>query len=161
MLLGPSRRSPGRVGPRGTREFGLCILRAGLEDLRFAGRRYSGLTTISGPDSIATKIDQVLVNEEWLRWFPLSSAFFLPSGTSDHSPGLVTMGDREARPQRPFRRSKLSKVEFKRLNEARFSDISRRVREHRVILDDLQRRVDSEPCERIRDARRERRVVVF
>ncbi|GAB2296341.1 hypothetical protein Dimus_030464 [Dionaea muscipula] len=38
-------KSGGGPAPRGMREFGQCILRAGLEDLRFAGCQFTGPTT--------------------------------------------------------------------------------------------------------------------
>ncbi|GAB2301740.1 hypothetical protein Dimus_035765, partial [Dionaea muscipula] len=71
--------------------------------LDVAGCQFTWSNHQQGPDFIATNIDRVLVNDGWLHWFPLSSAFFLQPGTSDHSPGLVTMGDHEARTRRLFR----------------------------------------------------------
>ncbi|CAL5327717.1 unnamed protein product [Camellia sinensis] len=50
-----------------------------------------------------SKLDRVLVNEQWLSSFQNSSAYFLSSGISDHSPVIVTIDLKEAKSKKPFK----------------------------------------------------------
>ena len=79
-------------------EFGDCLNKAELDDLKYSGFQ---LTWTDG--IISRKIDRVLVNEKWISVFPLSEAEFLPAGLSDHSPMIVKILPLGPRPRRPFK----------------------------------------------------------
>lgn len=66
------------------------LLDIGVEDLRFQGNSHTW--TNKRPESpITKKLDRALVNAQWFRNFPNSSATFLPHDFSDHSPCIVNL----------------------------------------------------------------------
>lgn len=159
--------------PRVMQEFGECLSRAELDDLKYSGFQ---LTWTDG--TIRRKIDRVLVNEKWMSVFPLSEAEFLPAGLSDHSPMIVKILPLGPRPRRPFKffdfwaedpsfldivrqvwdtnidgtpmfvvcsKLKLLKSELKQLNNQTYNDISKRVDEAREVLHMAQQQVEIYP----------------
>lgn len=83
--------------------FNNTILDADLEDLSFKGCQFTWSNKRSGDQFITSKIDRVLVNENWLNCYPNSSAMFLPAGISDHSPALVTIDPKGPNLRKPFK----------------------------------------------------------
>ncbi|KAL7181457.1 hypothetical protein ACSBR1_040363 [Camellia fascicularis] len=83
--------------------FNSYILNAELVGLSYGGCQFTWANKRSRGDYIATKIDKALVNEPWLDHFPSSTAMFLPSGLSDHSPIVVTVSDKVLSFKNPFK----------------------------------------------------------
>ncbi|KAL7221978.1 hypothetical protein ACSBR1_023830 [Camellia fascicularis] len=83
--------------------FNSYILNADLVDLSYGGWQFTWANKRTRGDCIATKIDRVLVNESWLDHFPASTAMFLPSGISDHSPVVVSVSVKAPSFKKPFK----------------------------------------------------------
>ena len=83
-------------------EFNSYILASELDDLSYTGCQFTWANKRDCGEYIATKIDRVLVNESWLDKFPNSTAIFLPSTISDHSPAVVTVSDAVTSYKKPF-----------------------------------------------------------
>ncbi|KAF8404127.1 hypothetical protein HHK36_009007 [Tetracentron sinense] len=71
---------------------------AGLFDLRFSGSRLTWSNRVVGPRRICCKLDQAMVNMEWIQSFDKYEAQFLEPGISDHSPILVWGAPSYAKP---------------------------------------------------------------
>ncbi|XP_028087316.1 uncharacterized protein LOC114288025 [Camellia sinensis] len=84
-------------------EFNSYILASELGDLSYSGCQFTWANKRDCGEYIATKIDRVLVNESWLDKFPNSTAIFLPSTISDHSPAVVTVSDAVSSYKKPFK----------------------------------------------------------
>ena len=69
-----------------------CCSEAHLEDLKATGFHLTWDNKGSAEQFKSRKLDRVLVNPAWHSSFPLSEAQFLPPGSSDHSPMIVTAG---------------------------------------------------------------------
>ncbi|XP_028117450.1 uncharacterized protein LOC114315081 [Camellia sinensis] len=84
-------------------EFNTYINSSDLTDLSYGGCQFTWANKRADGDYIATKIDRVLVNEDWLVKYPESSASFLPSGISDHSPAVVNISETKTSFKKPFK----------------------------------------------------------
>jgi hypothetical protein len=84
-------------------EFNTCLYHSGIEDLRFSGCHLTWSNRQQPPNHISSKIDRVLVNEDWLKAYPYSSAFFPTPGISDHSPAVVYITPLPKSAPKPFR----------------------------------------------------------
>ena len=80
-----------------------CILANDLDDLRFSGCLLTWNNKQSDGDFISTKIDRVLINEQWTKIFPDSNALFKTSGVSDHSPAIVFVSIDNDKSVKPFK----------------------------------------------------------
>lgn len=78
-----------------------CLILNGLVDLKYFGERLSWWNS-SFDDPIYRKLDQVVVNGEWLGCFALSYAHFLLRLLSDHAPTSVCLGIDWKRVSKPF-----------------------------------------------------------
>lgn len=69
--------------------------------------RYSGLhftwQNNCGNRFLKRKLDRVLINDEWMAFFPSSHAQFLEFATSDHSHTLVKIESDHSYNPKPFR----------------------------------------------------------
>ncbi|KAL7181459.1 hypothetical protein ACSBR1_040365 [Camellia fascicularis] len=74
-----------------------------LADLSSGGCQFTWANKRGDRAYIGTKIDRVLVNEAWLDQFPESTASFLPSGISDHSPVVVNISVTRCSFKKPFK----------------------------------------------------------
>ncbi|XP_028119770.1 uncharacterized protein LOC114317256 [Camellia sinensis] len=83
--------------------FNTCINESELAELSYGGCQFTWSNKRCGGEYIATKIDRVLINEAWLDKFPESTAFFLPSGVSDHSPAMVNTSIAKTSFKKPFK----------------------------------------------------------
>ncbi|XP_047258946.1 uncharacterized protein LOC124891184 [Capsicum annuum] len=70
-------------------DFKVCVGQCGLQDLRSAGSFYTWSNKQQGVARVYSKIDRVLVNDEWVSNLPASKACFLQEGLYDHCPVLV------------------------------------------------------------------------
>ncbi|XP_028124903.1 uncharacterized protein LOC114321868 [Camellia sinensis] len=83
--------------------FNNMILDADLEDLSYTGCQFTWSNKRSEGAYIASKIDRALVHKKWLTSYPNSSALFLPSGVSDHSPVVITLDPKVSNFRKPFK----------------------------------------------------------
>ena len=92
-IRSPFEHSGGSVAwPAWKDDLGCCLGQAGLDDLQFSGCKFTWFNKqIQSP--IWRKLDRVLVNPSWECIFPGSSARFLPSRISDHSPMVVKLAE--------------------------------------------------------------------
>ncbi|XP_043694346.1 uncharacterized protein LOC122645065 [Telopea speciosissima] len=67
-----------------------CLLRNDLTDLTWSGCHMTWSNRGCGDVCIASKIDRVLVDGNWMDVFPRSFVVFQNPGVSDHSPMVVT-----------------------------------------------------------------------
>ncbi|GAB2273254.1 hypothetical protein Dimus_008054, partial [Dionaea muscipula] len=128
-------KTGGGAAPRGMREFSQCLLRAGLEDLRYAGLQFGPTTS---------RVLAMLRLRSTGSWSMMSGCGgFLILGPSFSPRGAQTMPRvlllKESLVQGDFghpsftvcRKLKLLKIKFRRMNESRFSDVSKWVRDQR------------------------------
>ncbi|XP_028111135.1 uncharacterized protein LOC114309562 [Camellia sinensis] len=71
--------------------FNYSILQAGFDDISYSGCHFTWANKQVDGHYIASKIDRVLVNDNWLKTFPFSHAQFCLSGPSDHSPAILSI----------------------------------------------------------------------
>jgi exonuclease III len=84
-------------------DFNDCIAAKDLEDLRYSGHHFTWSNKQDPPHYISTKIDRVLVNEQWIKTFTCSNAHFPSPGISDHTPAVVSLNPDPKRVKKPFK----------------------------------------------------------
>ena len=69
-----------------------CVNNIEVEDICSTGVFYTWIKSPSQPQtSILKKLDRAMVNEEFMRQFPMANAVFMPYMVSDHSPVVVRL----------------------------------------------------------------------
>ncbi|XP_026419498.1 uncharacterized protein LOC113315436 [Papaver somniferum] len=99
------------VIPSNYKEFYDCTQDAHIFDLRYTGCFFTWNNKQEGDYKIASKIDRIMVNMEWVEAFSDSTAEFLLSGISDHSPEAVKTYAKLARYEESINKEK-SKVQW-------------------------------------------------
>lgn len=84
-------------------DFRQAVEACGLEDLNYGGSYYTWSNRNSHGERVYSKLDRVLVNQEWVLMWEQSRAQFLLEGISDHSPALVLCGLSQVTSTTPFR----------------------------------------------------------
>ncbi|XP_021743108.1 uncharacterized protein LOC110709206 [Chenopodium quinoa] len=72
-------------------------------DLKIKGSFLTYTNKKQGMDRVCTKIDRLLVNERWHKFFDNASDIFLPEGLMDHCPCIVSLFGGADVVKRPFR----------------------------------------------------------
>ncbi|GAV92663.1 hypothetical protein CFOL_v3_36041 [Cephalotus follicularis] len=85
------------------REFGECIKKCELEDLRQIGMLYTWSNKRAGEGAVAKKIDRALGNWGWFNEYSQAQALFPPPGISDHSPCIIQVKKPSFTGSRPFK----------------------------------------------------------
>lgn len=85
------------------KEFYDCTQEAHIFDLRYSGCFYTWSNKQEGENKIASKIDRIMVNMEWVEVFTDSTAEFLFPGISDHSPGVISIFEGRYHGPPPFK----------------------------------------------------------
>ncbi|XP_074352189.1 uncharacterized protein LOC141691363 [Apium graveolens] len=85
--------------------FNETLTASGLNDMNIIGHQYIWERSRGTENWIETRLDRVLMNEEWVEWFPLSKLYNLEGSQSDHSPIFLDTSKliREQRPSRKFK----------------------------------------------------------
>ncbi|XP_070047273.1 uncharacterized protein [Nicotiana tomentosiformis] len=83
-------------------EFSNCIKACGLLELPHQGNKYTWNDRRS-EQRIYSKIDWVVINEEWLDNMPLCKAKFLTKGISDHCPVKIVLAEEKQRSSKSFK----------------------------------------------------------
>lgn len=65
-------------------DFNWCCNDICIEDLRFTSPLFTQSNERDREDRSACKLDRVLVNENWIEYFPSTFASFKPNGISNH-----------------------------------------------------------------------------
>ncbi|XP_062096274.1 uncharacterized protein LOC133802055 [Humulus lupulus] len=86
-----------------TQEFRDCVDHCQLEDLKYSGAFFTWNNKQQPDFKVFSKIDRALVNSTWVDSFHFSEAVFLPEGTFDHSPILVSLHQDVVCGKKPFR----------------------------------------------------------
>ncbi|XP_058219491.1 uncharacterized protein LOC131330032 [Rhododendron vialii] len=124
-------------------EFNGCLYAFELDDLRFSGCFFTWANKQDHAHHVTTKLDRVLVNEQWMKDYSCSSAHFPTPGISDHS--LVWRKVIFGNPMFCVcEKLKLLQGEFKIINIRDFSDVSKRVVDTRQLLESLQKDLGSQ-----------------
>ncbi|XP_020266911.1 uncharacterized protein LOC109842442 [Asparagus officinalis] len=74
-----------------------------LVHLKAIGNFYTWCNKQDAQDRIWSRLDRVLVNEDWIHQYTSSPVEFLMPSCSDHSPALITIGEDKFDGKRPFR----------------------------------------------------------
>lgn len=85
----------------GMSEFKDCLMKLGLTDLRSVGSFFTWWDSNTIMPKFR-KLDRVLINHHWHKFFPLSLANFLPRGISDHNPAATSLGIQIEHKPKPF-----------------------------------------------------------
>ncbi|XP_010523549.1 PREDICTED: uncharacterized protein LOC104801863 [Tarenaya hassleriana] len=136
-----------------------CLLEAKISDMPARGSSFTWCNNhLENPRSV--KLDRALTNQAWKLVFPSSYAEFTAPGHSDHTPCIIHLPDNhreivsrhwiatdiEASPQFQLCRSlKLLKKPLRHLNQDRFSQLSKRVKEAEVLLKRVQTNIFNAP----------------
>lgn len=91
------------IHPRAIRDFQNCLFQACLTDLKATGCRYTWSNRSFGQRRVLCKLDRCLINSHWLDLFAESEVDFLPQGTSDHSPMILTRYNLSLSGRRPLK----------------------------------------------------------
>ncbi|XP_074302880.1 uncharacterized protein LOC141637214 [Silene latifolia] len=83
-------------------EFNTCLSTCGLDDLPGSGCDFTWFNKQEATTRVYSKLDRVLVNESWLDKFSQTTASFLASGISDHSPAMLYFHDADL-PKKRFK----------------------------------------------------------
>jgi len=103
-IRNPREKSGGTIlWPPHMDDLSNCLFSCEVDDLRYTGCHFTWSNRQDPPNHISTKLDRVLVNDNWLRTHTSSSAYFPTPGISDHSPAIVHITPPPKPPQRPFR----------------------------------------------------------
>lgn len=89
--------------PSHMEDFNVCISALDMEDLKYSGCHFTWSNKQDPSHHISSKIDRVLVNEQWIKTFNCSSAHFHLPGISDHSPAVVFINPDPRRTKKPFK----------------------------------------------------------
>ncbi|XP_074292607.1 uncharacterized protein LOC141619489 [Silene latifolia] len=101
-----------------------------LQEMKCSGSYYTWNNKHEDITKVYSRIDRVLINEQWFQSFPEAVANFLPEGLYDHCPCLINIveelleyGGQGTPMYRVVVKLKKLKSEFKKLNRGQFSDI--------------------------------------
>ncbi|XP_021759133.1 uncharacterized protein LOC110724042 [Chenopodium quinoa] len=83
--------------------FRSCLRGAGLTNWATGGMFYTWNNKQEGKDRVCSKIDRVIVNDEWMLKFADMQATFFPEGLMDHSPCVIKLFDSGNHTKKPFR----------------------------------------------------------
>ncbi|XP_010668194.1 uncharacterized protein LOC104885189 [Beta vulgaris subsp. vulgaris] len=83
--------------------FKKCVENCGLADAKMTGPLYTWSNKQHESDYMATKIERVLINDQWELSFPATEATFLPEGSYDHCPCIVKIHPDLNKRIKPFR----------------------------------------------------------
>ncbi|XP_021734972.1 uncharacterized protein LOC110701666 [Chenopodium quinoa] len=83
--------------------FRSCLRSAGLTDWATGGMFYTWNNKQEGKDRVCSKIDRVIVNNEWMLKFADIEVTFFPEGLMDHSPCVINLFDSGNHTKKPFR----------------------------------------------------------
>ncbi|XP_062114228.1 uncharacterized protein LOC133825279 [Humulus lupulus] len=86
-----------------TQDFRDCVAKCSLDDLKYSGIFYTWNNKQKPEDRVFSKLDRALVNPQWTDCFQFSEANFLPEGSFDHSPILVSIYQDVISGKKPFR----------------------------------------------------------
>ncbi|KAI8530014.1 hypothetical protein RHMOL_Rhmol11G0021000 [Rhododendron molle] len=84
-------------------EFNDCLFALELDDLKFSGCFFTWANKQDPAHHVTTRLDMVLVNEQWMKDYSCSSAHFPKPGISDHSPGIVCITPSPRKSTKPFK----------------------------------------------------------
>ena len=96
-----------RIARKISGKFRKCVEDCQLEDLKYTGNFFTWNNKQQPDDQIYAKLDRVLVNRQWQDSFGNSEAVFLPEGSFDHSPIVVSFYKLEGNRRRPFKYYKM------------------------------------------------------
>ncbi|KAL9225926.1 hypothetical protein vseg_001800 [Gypsophila vaccaria] len=83
--------------------FQQCVLDCNLKDMKAVGRLFTWTNKQEGLKKVMTKIDRVMINDDWLDVFESSYVEFLAEGTFDHSPSLIHLLGNRGKGSKPFK----------------------------------------------------------
>ncbi|XP_074315572.1 uncharacterized protein LOC141651774 [Silene latifolia] len=86
-----------------TMPFQDAIDRCGLQDMKCTGSFFTWNNKQPNSTRVFSRIDRVLVNDEWLTKWPDYFAHYAPEGEYDHCPCFIRAGDTTLRQKRPFK----------------------------------------------------------
>ncbi|XP_059650439.1 uncharacterized protein LOC132296242 [Cornus florida] len=139
----------------GITEFNDCIRDAELTNLRYSGLLYTRTNKSPGVANVTRKLDRVLVNDKWNATLPLKPKRNLPfkffhclADHKDFETTVATVWSKHINGTKMFQvtmKLKMLKHQLKQLNTKKFSDISKRVIDAKMALDNCQIRLDNDP----------------
>lgn len=75
------------------RDFRNCVDTNGLHELKSSGSFYTWSSKQNGDDKVLSRIDRVLVNNEWKAEMPAAEVNFTSEGLFDHCPAILHWED--------------------------------------------------------------------
>ncbi|XP_074291219.1 uncharacterized protein LOC141617994 [Silene latifolia] len=89
-VLTGTERLGGPVSNAEADPFQACLNTCGLTDLKATGAYYTWNNKQPPETRVYSRLDRMLLNQEWIHSFPNLFANFLPEGMFDHTPCLVS-----------------------------------------------------------------------
>ena len=84
-------------------DFNSCLSTAGLDDIPYTGQHFTWCNQRLDEARIYCKLDRILANDAWFLGIRSFSAYFHSAGISDHSLGILFLGEKRANVKTPFR----------------------------------------------------------
>ncbi|XP_019236840.1 PREDICTED: uncharacterized protein LOC109217066 [Nicotiana attenuata] len=75
------------------REFKECVTKCILEEMKSSGAFYTWNNKQGGTDRVYSRIDRVLINNDWILTMPDSEVFYRSEGTYDHCPAIIRLAE--------------------------------------------------------------------
>lgn len=97
-----SRSLDYRSDHQSMRAFQEVVMDCSLADLAYGGAFFTWWNK-RDEDPIGKKLDRALINDDWLRVFPNSYAYFDAGGVSDHAQCLIKLSSEQEETRKPFR----------------------------------------------------------
>ncbi|XP_074266559.1 uncharacterized protein LOC141589836 [Silene latifolia] len=102
-VLLPNERIRSQITAVEIKPFQDCVHYCGVEDIKAVGSFFTWTNKQEASQRVYSRIDRVMINDEWINMFPESFANFLPEGLYDHCPCIVQLEEDTRKRKIPFR----------------------------------------------------------
>ncbi|XP_074290754.1 uncharacterized protein LOC141617456 [Silene latifolia] len=102
-VLQANERLGGNVTEAEAEPFYDCIQECGVMDISATSAFYTWNNKQPPETRVYSRLDRMVVNQEWLDQFPEYMANFLPKGHFDHNPCLLSKGSMGGNQHKPFK----------------------------------------------------------
>ncbi|XP_074266756.1 uncharacterized protein LOC141590039 [Silene latifolia] len=102
-VLVPSERLGGKSTFEEMDDFQQCVNECGVTDCSAIGSFFTWTNKQEPASRVFSRLDRLLVNDEWLKDNPLAYAHFYYEGVFDHTPCVVQVQNDLEKPRRAFK----------------------------------------------------------
>ncbi|XP_019225394.1 PREDICTED: uncharacterized protein LOC109206977 [Nicotiana attenuata] len=133
-------------------EFKECVTKCTLQDMKSSGAFYTWNNKQGSADRVYSRIDRVLINNDWILATPDSEVFYRNEGTFDHCPAIIRWAE-DQKKQHIFRYFNMWSIapkyketgKLQQLNKQKFSQIEKKADQAYEELLQCQQRLQQTP----------------